>query len=97
MTLGLLFLMGYHLWGDTAHEWVAPKCLPFSPSTTFSTGTSGQGYLNLHCLVLTAIEEDTCRLADSLAGITEVGAEHFERIYTQMGRCALAIIPAEEV
>ncbi len=21
MTLGLLFLMGYHLWGDTAHEW----------------------------------------------------------------------------
>ena len=22
MTLGLLFLMGYHLWGDTAHEWV---------------------------------------------------------------------------
>lgn len=20
MTLGLLFLMGYHLWGDTAHE-----------------------------------------------------------------------------
>ena len=22
MTLGMLFLMGYHLWGDTAHEWV---------------------------------------------------------------------------
>ena len=22
MTLGLLILMGYHLWGDTAHEWV---------------------------------------------------------------------------
>ena len=22
MTLGLLFLMGYHLWGDAAHEWV---------------------------------------------------------------------------
>ena len=22
MTLGLLFQMGYHLWGDTAHEWV---------------------------------------------------------------------------
>ena len=22
MTVGLLFLMGYHLWGDTAHEWV---------------------------------------------------------------------------
>lgn len=22
MTLGLLFLMGFHLWGDTAHEWV---------------------------------------------------------------------------
>ena len=22
MTLGLLFLMGYHLWGDSAHEWV---------------------------------------------------------------------------
>lgn len=22
MTLVLLFLMGYHLWGDTAHEWV---------------------------------------------------------------------------
>lgn len=22
MTLGLLFVMGYHLWGDTAHEWV---------------------------------------------------------------------------
>lgn len=22
MTLGLLFTMGYHLWGDTAHEWV---------------------------------------------------------------------------
>lgn len=22
MTLGLLFLMGYHFWGDTAHEWV---------------------------------------------------------------------------
>lgn len=22
MTLGLLFLMGYHLWGDIAHEWV---------------------------------------------------------------------------
>ena len=21
MTVGLLFLMGYHLWGDTAHEW----------------------------------------------------------------------------
>ncbi len=21
MTLGLLFLVGYHLWGDTAHEW----------------------------------------------------------------------------
>ncbi len=21
MTLGLLFLMGYHLWGDTVHEW----------------------------------------------------------------------------
>ena len=21
MTLGMLFLMGYHLWGDTAHEW----------------------------------------------------------------------------
>lgn len=22
MTLGMLFMMGYHLWGDTAHEWV---------------------------------------------------------------------------
>ena len=22
MTVGLLFLMGYHLWGDIAHEWV---------------------------------------------------------------------------
>ena len=22
MTVGMLFLMGYHLWGDTAHEWV---------------------------------------------------------------------------
>lgn len=22
MTLGMLFLMGYHLWGDTVHEWV---------------------------------------------------------------------------
>ncbi|USF28081.1 hypothetical protein N510_003040 [Firmicutes bacterium ASF500] len=22
MTLGMLFQMGYHLWGDTAHEWV---------------------------------------------------------------------------
>ena len=22
MTLGMLFLMGYHLWGDIAHEWV---------------------------------------------------------------------------
>jgi hypothetical protein len=22
MTAGLLFLMGYHFWGDTAHEWV---------------------------------------------------------------------------
>ena len=22
MTLGLLFLMGYQLWGDEAHEWV---------------------------------------------------------------------------
>lgn len=22
MTLGLLILMGYHLWGDVAHEWV---------------------------------------------------------------------------
>ncbi len=21
MTVGMLFLMGYHLWGDTAHEW----------------------------------------------------------------------------
>lgn len=22
MTVGLLILMGYHFWGDTAHEWV---------------------------------------------------------------------------
>lgn len=27
MTLGLLFLMGYHLWGDTAHEWAGAGIL----------------------------------------------------------------------
>lgn len=25
MTVGLLFLMGYHLWGDTVHEWVGAR------------------------------------------------------------------------
>lgn len=61
------------------------------------TGEQYIPYSNLHCLVLTAIEEGACRLADSLAGITEVGVEHFEKIYTQMGRRALVVIPAEEV
>lgn len=26
MTAGLLILMGYHFWGDTAHEWVGAGC-----------------------------------------------------------------------
>ena len=27
MTLALLFLMGYHLWGDVLHEWVGAGML----------------------------------------------------------------------
>ena len=27
MTLGLWFLMGYHLWGERAHEWVGAGTL----------------------------------------------------------------------
>lgn len=27
MTLALLFLMGYHLWGETLHEWVGAGML----------------------------------------------------------------------
>lgn len=60
---------------------------------TLDTGKEYIPYHNLHCLVLTAMEGDTCRLADPLAGVTEVDAAAFEEIYTQMGRRALAIFP----
>ncbi len=34
MTLALLFLMGYHLWGEILHEWVQECCF-FLLLTTF--------------------------------------------------------------
>lgn len=63
---------------------------------TLGTGEQYIPYCNLHCLVLTAIEGNVCRLADSLAGITEVDSDTFEEIYAQMGQRALVIAPMEE-
>lgn len=63
---------------------------------TLDTGEQYIPYRNLHCLVLTAMEGTTCRLADPLAGVTRVDTGTFEEIYTQMGRRALAIVSAEE-
>lgn len=63
---------------------------------TLDTGKKYIPYHNLHCLVLTAIEGNTCRLADPLAGVTRVDTGTFEEIYTRMGQRALAIVSAEE-
>lgn len=48
MTLALLFLMGYQLWGEAAHEWVGAGMFVLWIATIFSTeggigGFSGDG------------------------------------------------------
>lgn len=63
---------------------------------TLETGEEYIPYYNLHCLVLTAIEDDVCHLADPLAGVAEVDTGTFEEVYTQMGRRALVITAEEE-
>lgn len=65
-------------------------------SWTLKSGRRYIPYRNLHCLVLTAIDDDTCRFADPLSGVAEVDLDTFEEIYTQMGRRALALLPPGE-
>ena len=41
MTLALLVLMGYHLWGDVLHEWVGAGMLLLKPLYQLLTNEYG--------------------------------------------------------
>lgn len=56
-----------------------------------NTGRVYEPYSNLHCVVLTGWDRDTCTLMDPLQGICTVDQQAFLTCFEQMGRRALVI------
>lgn len=48
-------------------------------------------YANLHCVVLTGMDETCCYLADPMQGDTLIDRSQFESIYTAMGSRAVVL------
>lgn len=65
----------------------------YHPSFTWllPSGENYTPYANLHCLVLAGVNDDTCTLADPLAGTTTIALTDFEEIYTAMGSRAVVL------
>lgn len=58
---------------------------------TLPNGDTYIPYGNLHCVVLTSMDETTCYLADPLQGSTSVSRSQFETVYTAMGSRAVVL------
>lgn len=64
---------------NTSFTWTLPDGSTYTP------------YGNLHCVVLTGMDESQCYLADPLQGDSVIGRDQFERIYTAMGSRAVVL------
>ena len=58
---------------------------------TLPNGRTYTPYANLHCVVLTGMDETCCYLADPLQGDTLIDRSQFESIYTAMGSRAVVL------
>lgn len=59
--------------------------------TDLSTGETILGLANVHCVVLTALGETKCVLADPLDGERVLEKEEFEQMFSAMGCRAVVI------
>ena len=58
---------------------------------TLPDGRTCTPYANLHCVVLTGMDETCCYLADPMQGDTLLQRDRFEAIYTAMGSRAVVL------
>lgn len=58
---------------------------------TLPNGRTYTPYANLHCVVLTGMDETRCYLADPMQGDTFLERDRFESIYTAMGSRAVVL------
>lgn len=58
---------------------------------TLPNGRTYTPYANLHCVVLTGMDETQCYLADPMQGDTLIDRSQFESIYTAMGSRAVVL------
>lgn len=64
---------------NTSFTWTLPDGSTYTP------------YGNLHCVVLTGMDETQCYLADPMQGDSVIERDQFERIYTAMGSRAVVL------
>ena len=64
---------------NTSFTWTLPDGSTYTP------------YGNLHCVVLTGMDETQCYLADPMQGDSVIERDRFERIYTDMGSRAVVL------
>ena len=58
---------------------------------TLPNGRTYTPYANLHCVVLTGMDETCCYLSDPMQGDTLIDRSQFESIYTAMGSRAVVL------
>lgn len=58
---------------------------------TLPDGSTYTPYANLHCVVLTGMDETQCYLADPMQGDSVIERDRFESIYTAMGSRAVVL------
>lgn len=64
---------------NTSFTWTLPDGSTYTP------------YGNLHCVVLTGMDETQCYLADPMQGDSVIERDRFESIYTAMGSRAVVL------
>ncbi|MEG2931548.1 MAG: C39 family peptidase [Ruthenibacterium sp.] len=91
-------LQGYLAGGTPVIAWVtlsyeAPRYSTFH-WTVEQTGETYVPYANLHCVLLTGMEDDTCYVTDPIKGNTRVPRALFLESYTAMGSRAVVLTHA---